>query len=176
MMNDDKAISYVMITSALKTIIGILLLIPILWWLFGEFFGWWGVDLYDWDYVLVGLSAIAGAYLVINGGVNAVLTIFAKYEHTQEGDHEYTIKSAGGNGWDRICEAKTYKLNKNGTLAYDTYGYIYAVVKGNKTYYRFEGGYPNRNYYLMDNPYYGEDSERGRAKYKDRDSDIYVTF
>ena len=174
-MKDDAAVGYVMITSGLKTLVGILLLIPVFWWLFGEFFGRWRVMLYDWEYVLVGLSAIAGAYLVINGGINAAMTIFAKYEHTQEGDHIYTIRSAGGNGWDVVCEATAYKLNNSGALKHDTSGQISIMVKGNKTYYKLSD-WRGKTYYLIENPYYGEDSERGKAKYKDRKEDIYVTI
>ena len=71
---------WILVSSILKSILGILLVIPALWWLFGEFFDWWSVYLSDWDYVIVGLSAIAGAYLIVNGGIAAFFTIANKME------------------------------------------------------------------------------------------------
>lgn len=72
--------------------------------------------------------------------------------------------------WDRICKATVFRVDTNGNMVNVKREFIYAKAIGNKVYYMTD------LFNLIDNPYYGEDSERGKAKYKYDNCDWYVIF
>lgn len=87
---DDKIIIISIISCVLKTILGFLLIIPAICWV-GDFIGLWSIYLSDFEYIVMGASSIAGAYLIINGGWNG---FFKSLNHINklDGGEEITIK------------------------------------------------------------------------------------
>ena len=107
--------------------------------------------------LVIGASAIAG--VLVLGFIALVITIV-------EGVR--TMKD-----WEKICTGKSFRLYEDGsTRTFREKEYIYAKAIGDQIYYRAGGSS------LVINPHYGEDSERGKAKYKydNHHWDIYVIF
>lgn len=108
--------------------------------------------------VVIGASCIAGILLI---WVYSWITItIVKAIEEKEKDKN--------NSWIKICHAETFRVSEDGNVKPRGDEEIYAIAIGNKTYYK-------TNFYnLVENPYYGECSERGKAKYKYDTQDIYV--
>lgn len=87
---DDKIYIISIISCVLKTILGFLLIIPAICWV-GDFIGLWSVYLSDFEYIVMGASSIAGAYLIANGGWIVFIKLMT-YCNKLDGTEEITIK------------------------------------------------------------------------------------
>ncbi len=116
--------------------------------------------------VVIGACAIAGMLFVC-------ITIWASVKLI-------IWQEKQDNRWEVICEAETYAEDRDGNIRPWKLQAIRAKAIGDKIFYKVG------DYILVDNHYYGEDSDRGKAKYKyevtndnisyTKDYTVYVVF